>query len=312
MPVPRAGLSIGRGLEAAAWWLPAGGQALGHPQLRLRCVVSLLQAVLSLLLACQVLWGAEVVPQALPQAACMFVAAATLLGQWRTDQALYFAARALTCWALTMVSISLAACGRKIMPWEPCNSTGWQDIRQPFRVLHLCEAVRTLLEGLSLSLQYSFPGQGVTDLRGHEQLFYRGYIRPIGILIQLVRGLLKIFILEGTQFQRSSLEIALNFARCPLIAIGSCSLFQQWRSSGTGLPSEPPAEELPGLGGRSLDPLPELEGRSLGPLRVVQVLREYKLTVLRYHLVNQTGSSQTGRSEGTTTTRIILPLLTTT
>lgn len=77
---------------------------------------------------------------------------------------------------------------------------------------------------------------------GNEQLFYRGCVRAFGIPIYLARGIMKIIDLNGTEWERISVEIATNFIRALiLIPIQTWSLFHQWRYTGTA--SHKPSQE---------------------------------------------------------------------
>mmetsp|Transcript_78151 Transcript_78151/g.243389 ORF Transcript_78151/g.243389 Transcript_78151/m.243389 type:complete len:160 (-) Transcript_78151:32-511(-) len=127
----------------------------------------------------------------------------------------------------------LAVCGRR-WSWDECDAAGWRDERQCFRVLHMLAALWMLLSVCAFALQFCFPDRGVTARHGHEQLLCRGCVRMLGVPLHASRGVLKVAVLTGTRFERSGLEVTINFVRCVLISISSWSLWRQWRDTGTG------------------------------------------------------------------------------
>jgi hypothetical protein len=86
---------------------------------------------------------------------------------------------------------------------------------------------------MSLLLQWAFPERGITLHYGHEQLFVRGFVQGCGIPLYLARGIQKISDLSGTEWERSSVEIAINFIRAlTVVPIQTWSLLHQWRYTG--------------------------------------------------------------------------------
>mmetsp|Transcript_13084 Transcript_13084/g.41273 ORF Transcript_13084/g.41273 Transcript_13084/m.41273 type:complete len:203 (-) Transcript_13084:3-611(-) len=162
---------------------------------------------------------------------CQFLSAATLFVQWRTGSPWMFVARSVSSFGRAGLSLHLAACGRRWF-WDECDAAGWDDERHCFRVLHVFAALRMLLNGLSLVFQFLFPRRGVTAAHGNEQLFYRGCVRIAGLPLQLSRGALKPAVLAATRFERSGLEVAIDFARCLPISTSAWSLWHQWRHTG--------------------------------------------------------------------------------
>lgn len=194
-------------------------------------------AALSLFLAISAVDVGRMVPLAI----CQAMAAATLFAQWRTGAPWFFIARAIPSFARCVLNVRAAHCGRGLL-WEGCDSRGWRDERLVFRVFFGVNAIRMFLEGVSLVLQYTQPGRGVTVAHGHEQLFYRGCMRSFGAPLHLTRGVLKLCLLTGTDFVRKPEEIVVNFIRCPLVAISAWSLWTQWRHTGTGNTEPAPRE----------------------------------------------------------------------
>jgi len=94
--------------------------------------------------------------------------------------------------------------------------------------------VRLFLNGMSLVMQYKYPKAGV-GIHGNQQLFYRGLFNVTGIPLHFLRAMLKLGELAGTSWERSVVEIVVNFIRAfVLIPITSWSLLSQWISCGAG------------------------------------------------------------------------------
>lgn len=200
----------------------------GHRNLLIRAVISFFQSVLTLWL---VAYDIDV-PHKLPLAVCQLVACIALFLQWRAGRTSMFLVRACASFIRVALLVHLAACGR-VWPWQECIDNAWSDIRRPFRFLHCLAAVRMFFNGGSLALQWALPERGITKNYGHEQLFFRGCIRGAGIPLYLVRGVQKITELNGTEWERTAVEIATNFIRALiLIPIHTWSLLHQWRYTG--------------------------------------------------------------------------------
>uniref|UniRef100_A0A7S4QC29 Uncharacterized protein n=1 Tax=Alexandrium monilatum TaxID=311494 RepID=A0A7S4QC29_9DINO len=215
--------------------------ARGHWQLAVRGCISAMQATLSLFL---VIWQADPAHSGFLMA-CQLLAAATFFRQWRTASPWMFVARSVPSFARCGLSVHLAICGRRWF-WDTCDAVGWRDERKCFRVLHVLAALWMFLNGLSLVLQFCFPGRGVTARHGHEQLLCRGCVRMLGVPLHASRGVLKVVVLTGTRFERSGLEVTINFVRCVLISASAWSLWRQWRDTGTGLVDGTSFLEAPG------------------------------------------------------------------
>eukprot|EP00933_Yihiella_yeosuensis_P083290 TRINITY_DN97484_c0_g1_i1.p1 TRINITY_DN97484_c0_g1~~TRINITY_DN97484_c0_g1_i1.p1 ORF type:complete len:294 (-),score=33.51 TRINITY_DN97484_c0_g1_i1:105-959(-) len=170
----------------------------------------------------------------LPLAICQFGAAYALIIQWRTDRESMFVVRAAFSVIRALLLIHLGSCGR-VSPWQDCDHAAWSDIRRPFRLLHFLAAARMFLNGLSLFLQWAYPKRGMTLHYGHEQLFVRGCIRGMGSPLFLARALQKLTDLTGTEYERTSIEIATDLLRAVVfIPMQSWSLLHQWRYTGLG------------------------------------------------------------------------------
>lgn len=124
---------------------------------------------------------------------------------------------------------------------EKSVNEAWLDIRLAFRILHCAAAVRLFFNGLSLWCQYRFPHR---MFRGHgnEQLFYRGAVQATGVPINVLRFVLKLTLLAGTDFQRSTVEITANLLRCVVTSVSSASLFNQWWMTGKGATGHPTSD----------------------------------------------------------------------
>merc|ERR1712045_998304 len=113
------------------------------------------------------------------------------------------------------------------------------DTRLVFRILHIVAALRMVLNGSSLFLQYRYPHRMFAS-HGNEQLFYRGCIQATGVPINIIRGALKISILTGTEYERLPVEVAVNFVRAFVtIPISSGSLLNQWWCTKKGATGHP-------------------------------------------------------------------------
>jgi len=55
----------------------------------------------------------------------------------------------------------------------------------------------------------------------------------LGVPIYLTRGIYKLAVLKGTEFERQPIDVAFNFVRAFAACINSWSLFMQWRATGT-------------------------------------------------------------------------------
>eukprot|EP00927_Polykrikos_kofoidii_P037828 TRINITY_DN32033_c0_g1_i1.p1 TRINITY_DN32033_c0_g1~~TRINITY_DN32033_c0_g1_i1.p1 ORF type:complete len:238 (-),score=32.06 TRINITY_DN32033_c0_g1_i1:118-831(-) len=205
-------------------WLTANR---GHAQLGARGFLVLCQAILT---CCIIVFG-DFFPQVPVTATCQLLSATTLFVQWRTGSPIMFLARACCSFVRFLVLVHWATCGRRWL-WESCVEEGWSDVRAPFRVVAVIAALRQLANGLSLVLQFALPERGVSQQHGNEQLLYRGCVRLSGFVLQLTRGLLKLTILQNTTFERSTVEVAVNFARCVIIPLEAASLWRQWYTSG--------------------------------------------------------------------------------
>merc|ERR1712137_963671 len=100
-----------------------------------------------------------------------------------------FVARACANYTRCFFVFHAAVCGRTWIGDE-CVDAAWSDARLPFRVLHCIAALRFLLLGLSLTLQFLFPLRGV-GVRGNEQLFYRGCMCSLEAPLHFFRAMLK-------------------------------------------------------------------------------------------------------------------------
>lgn len=206
------------------------GSPKGHRNLAIRGGIALCHGFLSLIMVVFDLG----VPYTLPTAVCQFASAATLFTQWWTANPLMFVARALPSFIRCILAGYVAACGRGGWPGENCASDAWSDIRLPLRLTMCCASVRFFFNGLSLMLQFLFPQRGV-GVRGNEQLFYRGFVRALGLPINFTSGMLKLGELAGTPYERQHVEVMINFIRCFILApAATWSLWNQWVSTGTG------------------------------------------------------------------------------
>jgi len=232
--VPRANHKEG---ASKGYTLQQCGEHKGHNQLLVRGLVAFAQAALSLSL----LAALGDIPHNQLLMCCQLVASASLVIQWHTASPWMFVLRAAPSFVRVVLLLHLSACGRRHF-WQDCDTHGWEDVRCPFRVIHIFAAIRFFLNGSSLLLQFRYPLRGVTTNRGNEQLLYRSCVRIAGVPLQLLRGILKLALLTETDFERSSIEITVNFLRCILITTSAASLFIQWRTTGTGIATVSPEE----------------------------------------------------------------------
>lgn len=201
----------------------------GHRNLAIRGGVASCQCLLSLILVAY-----EInVSTTLPTSVCQFLAAITLFVQWHTAHPWMFVGRAIPSFIRSALALYVSFCGRKWVG-EGCVDEAWQDVRLPFRVLQCIASLRFFLNGTSLLLQFLLPLRGV-GIRGNEQLFYRGFLRALGVPLHFLLGMLKLGELTGTEWDRAPLEIGIHFIRCfILIPIASWSLLNQWVVTGSG------------------------------------------------------------------------------
>ncbi|CAK9117421.1 unnamed protein product [Durusdinium trenchii] len=121
-----------------------------------------------------------------------------------------------------------------------CELAGWQDERQPFRIINACFILHWILVAISLLLQFLLPLKGVTVDVGHEQLWYRARLRATAASRLEVSGQVPMHLtlaylkpkLRGTPFERSHLEPVLNGLNAAMVCIIVWSLDRQWRTSG--------------------------------------------------------------------------------
>jgi len=198
--------------------------------LAIRGGVASCQGFLSLVLVCY-----EVdVPHALPTAVLQFASAATLFTQWQTANPLMFLCRATASLLRAVLVVHAAACGRKWFFEDDCVHSAWTDVRLPFRLMHCIGSLRLFLNGLSLIVQFLYPRRGV-GVRGNEQLFYRGFVRALGLPLHFVRAVLKLGELTGTTWERLPVEVGVNLLRgLVLDPIAAWSLLNQWVATGAG------------------------------------------------------------------------------
>mmetsp|Transcript_20135 Transcript_20135/g.62270 ORF Transcript_20135/g.62270 Transcript_20135/m.62270 type:complete len:403 (-) Transcript_20135:170-1378(-) len=199
----------------------------GHIQLGVRSVTCICQCILSLSLALRGVDSFHMYGLAL----CQLTASVSYFTQCMTALDAMFAVRAFSSFVRVCVGLHLAACGRVWARDDRCWSRPWhrRDARDVFRALHVVAAVRQVLNGRSLLRQYFTPSLRSTAFRGHDELHRRGCIRASGVPLHFARGLLKILLLRGTQYERTDHEIVVNFLRALVfVPIGAWSLRRQW------------------------------------------------------------------------------------
>ena len=209
-------------------WIEAGKHK-GHWQLGVRACTALCQFILTI-----ILYVNEIdQPHMLTLAMCQLGSSLSCAHQCVTGKSINFLARAFFSFVRLGLATHLSICGRRYLT-EECDIEGWNDVRRPFRVLALVAAGRMSMNALSLILHYLYPKAGVTADTGNEQLYYRGLVRALGTPLHLLRGGLKITLLTGTSFERTNLEIAINFVRAlAIIPVASWSLLYQYEDTGS-------------------------------------------------------------------------------
>mmetsp|Transcript_37470 Transcript_37470/g.75919 ORF Transcript_37470/g.75919 Transcript_37470/m.75919 type:complete len:284 (-) Transcript_37470:106-957(-) len=221
--------------SAILHWIKTG-QLKGHWQLGVRACTALCQCILTIVLFVN---GIDQ-PHTLTLAMCQMGSSISCAHQFKTGKSINFLARAFFSIVRVGLSTHLSICGRRYLT-EECDNEGWSDVRTPFRALALVAAGRMVMNTVSLVLHYVHPTAGVTPNTGNEQLFYRGLVRALGTPLHLLRGGLKILLLTGTSFQRTDLEITINFVRAlAVIPVASWSLMYQYRDTGSKSIITPP------------------------------------------------------------------------
>jgi len=217
----------------------------GHRNLLIRGLATLGNAILT---GVVLGYGIDIPHQSL-FLICQLGSAATLIFQWRTGRPSMFVCRGFCSFLTAIIGAHVAVCGRR-WPGEECDDKGWTDIRLVFRILHIAAALRMTMNGTSLFLQFRYPHRMFLS-HGNEQLFYRGCIQATGVPINIMRGVLKVSILTGTEFERLPVEVAVNFIRAFVtIPISSGSLFSQWWYTSKGSTGHPTSDAYE----RLLDP----------------------------------------------------------
>ena len=171
-------------------------------------------------------------PHTIPLSICQLGSSCSCYHQFVTGKPFNFIVRAFFSMVRVFLAVHTSVCGRR-WPDEGCDSQGWSDERLPFRVLHLFAALRMGLNALSLVMHYWHPKSGIASYHGHEQLYYRGIVRGLGVPLHLLRGSLKEALLEDTAYARSDLEKLVNFVRgAIIIPISTWSLINQYWDTG--------------------------------------------------------------------------------
>ncbi len=222
--------------------------------LGVRGTVALLQCATTLILVFSGINWSQTIPLAMMQ----FVSACTLLAQWdKSGRDHMYVVRGCASLVRAIVVLRTSACGRVFPPWAGCDAEPWrghENVRLPFRCIHVLACVRQLANAWSLLNQYHLVGDGVTPDNGHRQLWIRARIRASGIPIQLARFILKIVLLDDTRYERGDVEVACNFMRAVLlIPLSAWSLNHQyyavWKStSASGALSDGAAVLAPSSG----------------------------------------------------------------
>ncbi|CAK9117424.1 unnamed protein product [Durusdinium trenchii] len=148
--------------------------AWGHPQLQVRGWCVSVKTCLTVLLCLS-----EIdVDHRLWIGICQFICATSLFLQWWLANPTMFLVRSMANFAKAFLFLHLSVCGRTAI-FDPaaCELAGWQDERQPFRIINACFILHWILVAISLLLQFLLPLKGVTVDVGHEQLWYRARLR---------------------------------------------------------------------------------------------------------------------------------------
>ena len=214
---------------------------MGHPMLGVRATVALLQCITTMVLVVSGINWSQTVPLAMMQ----LVSACTLFAQWdRSGRDYMYVVRGCASLARAIVVLRTSACGRVFPPWAGCDAEPWrghENVRLPFRCIHILAALRQIANAWSLLNQYHIIGDGVTPDTGHRQLWIRARIRASGVPIQLARFVLKIVLLHDTRYERGDIEVATNFIRAALLVpLSAWSLNHQYYTSG----SDPPPRSV--------------------------------------------------------------------
>lgn len=219
----------------------------GHPELRVRGILALLHGAWSCVL---LLLHVNLMHQPLLIwiALCASVA---FFYQWLTADPRMLLVRSV-CYAVHgMLSVHVMVCGRRwgflssaILFGESshgCAIEGLQDMRLPFRIIHILLAVQSFSLSQTLVSQFHHPHKGATREHGCSQLRYRSRCNCVGIPLHMVAGVMKIVWLGGSPWQSIVLQIVTRSVRCFLIWCASESLYRQWKTS--GLPAAASEEE---------------------------------------------------------------------
>ena len=209
--------------------------------LGVRGTVALLQCATTLILVFSGINWSQTIPLAMMQ----FVSAFTLFSQWdKSGRDHMYVVRGCASLVRAIVVLRTSACGRVFPPWAGCDAEPWrghENIRLPFRCIHVLACIRQLANAWSLLNQYHLVGDGVTPDNGHRQLWIRARIRASGVPIQLARFILKLVLLDDTRYERGDVEVACNFVRAALlIPLSAWSLNHQYYTSG----SDPPPRSV--------------------------------------------------------------------
>jgi len=233
----------------------------GHPMLGVRGTVALLQCATTLILVFSGINWSQTIPLAMMQ----FVSAGTLLAQWdKSGRDHMYVVRGCASLVRAIVVLRTSACGRVFPPWAGCDAEPWrghENIRLPFRCIHVLACIRQLANAWSLLNQYHLVGDGVTPDNGHRQLWIRARIRASGVPIQLARFILKLVLLDDTRYERGDVEVACNFVRAVLlIPLSAWSLNHQYYTSGSDPPSRAVQRGMPCLELKNVDYNPSGQG----------------------------------------------------
>jgi len=171
---------------------------------------------------------------------CLFqiISGITLVVQWRTGNPWMFVARGLSSWVQAAIMSHDTACG-KVWVWEPCNTSGWDDYRQVFRLTSTALVVRNILNGCSLLCQCHWPHVMFLG-HGNVQLFLRGAVQSTGIVFHLVSFSFKESYRNTDKMARDlDYQLSIHILRVVLVAIASWSLIHQWWYTGAGNTGHP-------------------------------------------------------------------------